>query len=90
MQDCGAAVVTAATGDSVVPFYLSGSVWVQGPGKSENAIAGLNFERYRLTENETAGGKRSWLDGSSALKQGVSKPVVPLISKLPVELALLL
>jgi hypothetical protein len=66
MQDCGAGVVTGATRDGVVPFHLAGSILVQGPEKSEDAVAGLNFESYRPAENETAGGKCSWLDGSRA------------------------
>jgi hypothetical protein len=66
MQDCGAAIVTGTSGDNVVPAYLTASVLVQGPEKSEDAIAGLSFEAHRHAENETAGGKCSWLDGSSA------------------------
>jgi hypothetical protein len=59
MQDCGAAIVTASTGDGVVPAHLTISTLVQGSEKSEDAIAGLNFKRHRHAENETAGGKCS-------------------------------
>ncbi len=66
MQDCGAAFVAATTGDDVVPTYLTASILVQGPEKSEDAIAGLSFEAHGHAENETPGGKCSWLDRSSA------------------------
>jgi hypothetical protein len=66
LQDRGAAIVTAATGDCVVPAHRTISTLVQVSEKSEDALAGLNFQGHRHTENETAGGKCSLLDGSSA------------------------
>jgi hypothetical protein len=66
LQHCGAAIVTVAAGDYIVPAHCAISTLAQGSEKSEDAIAGLNFEGQRRTENQTAGGKCSWLDGSSA------------------------
>jgi hypothetical protein len=37
MQDGAAAIVTATTGDDVVPAYLTASILVQGPETTEDA-----------------------------------------------------
>jgi hypothetical protein len=66
LQDRVSAIVTAATRDCVLPGQRTTSIRVQGSEKSEGAIAGLNFECDRHTENQTAGGKCSWLDDSCA------------------------
>ena len=80
VQDCGATILTASTGDGIVPAHITTSILLfRVPRKVRMLIAGLNFEGHRHPENETAvaGNVPDWM--VPALKQGVSKVAVPVI-----------